>query len=316
MELDRYETRNGERRRLQGRLERRGLQTGFSTWGAFLFGAPFAIAGVAIILIGTKIIHVDPTKVHAPYAVLTMAGAVFALGGLMVWGMAIKQFAANRRRGATGQLRDEPALRDYDWDTRGFEAPRWMRAAKSLGGAAFFTLFISVFNYWAFGANGPWPVKAIVVLFDVIGVVVWWAAVVRLGRTLKFGGSRVVFGRFPYRVAEPISIKWQPATGILDPRKGSFTLRCVEESFEERGNTREKTRSLLHEELWSGTWHLETARPLSAGKVMELRYELPANGPSTRLNAERPIFWEFEVKLDLPGLDFEETYLIPVYAKA
>jgi hypothetical protein len=24
--------------------------------------------------------------------------------------------------------------------------------------------------------------------------------------------------------------------------------------------------------------------------------------------------WEFEVKLDLPGLDFEEIYLVPIYA--
>jgi hypothetical protein len=31
------------------------------------------------------------------------------------------------------------------------------------------------------------------------------------------------------------------------------------------------------------------------------------------LSAEKPVFWEFEVKLDLPGLDFQETYLVPIY---
>jgi len=317
MKLDRYESCNGARRRLQGRTERRGSQTGIPTWGMFLFGIPFAAAGAAIMLVGTRVIRVDPSTVHAPYWVLTAAGAVFALGGLMVWGMAGRQWAANRRRlAATGRQRDEPALRDYDWDTRGFEAPRWKRAAGALGGAAFLTLFLSMFNYWAFGANGPWVVKAVVVLFDLILAAVWWYAFVRLGRALKFGGSRVVFGRFPYRVSEPISIQWQPATGIRQPRKGTFTLRCVEAWFERHGSGRNRSVSLVHEELWSGTWHVESARELLPGKFLTLPYEPPADAPSTRLSGERPVFWEFEVKLDLPGLDFEETYLVPVYAKA
>lgn len=302
---------------MQGRTERRGSHTGMSTWGMFLFGVPFVAAGLVIILVGTKVIRVDPSTVHAPYWVVTAAGGAFALGGLMVWGMATRQWASNRRqRATTTPQRDEPALRDYDWGTRGFEAPRWKRAARALGGAAFATLFLSMLNYLAFGPDGPWLVKGVAVLFDLILAAVWWGAFVRLGRTLKFGGSRVVFGRFPYRVAEPISIQWQPGTGILQPRKGTFTLRCVEEWFEERGRGRDTTKSLVHEELWAGTWHLESAPALSPGKVIELRFELPSDAPSTHLSGERPIFWEFEVKLDLPGLDFEETYLVPIYAKA
>jgi hypothetical protein len=34
---------------------------------------------------------------------------------------------------------------------------------------------------------------------------------------------------------------------------------------------------------------------------------------STRLSADKPLFWELEVKLKLPGLDFSETYLVPIY---
>jgi len=35
---------------------------------------------------------------------------------------------------------------------------------------------------------------------------------------------------------------------------------------------------------------------------------------STRLSADKPVFWEFTVELDLAGFDFKETYLVPVYA--
>jgi hypothetical protein len=47
---------------------------------------------------------------------------------------------------------------------------------------------------------------------------------------------------------------------------------------------------------------------------VELRYELPADAQPTQLSADTPIFWELEVKLDLPGLDFQEIYLVPIYS--
>jgi hypothetical protein len=46
------------------------------------------------------------------------------------------------------------------------------------------------------------------------------------------------------------------------------------------------------------------------------RYELPPDARTTHLDAGKPLFWELEVKLELPGLNFNETYLVPVYGKA
>jgi hypothetical protein len=135
-----------------------------------------------------------------------------------------------------------------------------------------------------------------------------------IARAIKFGGSRIEFAHFPYRLPEPIVIRWEQPKGIARVNKGAFTLRCVEEWFEREGDGSNNSRRLAHEEIWSGTWHLEQPRPFELGKWMELRFELPADAPSTQLSAERPVFWEFEVKLDLPGLDFEETYLVPIYS--
>ena len=64
-----------------------------------MFGGLFVAVGTSIILMGTKVFAVDPSSVHAPYWVLTVAGVSFALGGFMVWGMAWRQFAANRGGG-------------------------------------------------------------------------------------------------------------------------------------------------------------------------------------------------------------------------
>lgn len=157
-------------------------------------------------------------------------------------------------------------------------------------------------------------VKAITVLFDLILLAVWWQTVVLIGRALKFGASRVLFPRFPFRIGEPIDLGWQPASGIGRANGGSFTLRCVKEWFEVSGSGSDQNRRLVHEEQWHGTWLLDKARELSPGEHVDLRFRPPANLPATQLAADTPVFWEFEVALDLPGFDFEEIYLVPVYA--
>ena len=317
MTLDRYET-SAVRRRLEAGVEPRGEHQVSANRGVlfiFLFGCPFVGVGTWIILVGTKVIPVDPATVHAPYWVLTVAGLVFALSGLALWVGAVRQLLANRRRQeAARRYSSEPALLDYAWNPRGFKAARWKRPIKAAAFAGFLTLFLSMFNWWAFVEGGPWMVKIIVGLFDLVLFVLWWATIASVAGAIKFGGSQIEFAHFPYRLPEPIVIRWEQPTGIVRVNKGSFTLRCVEEWFERGGGKNDDSRHLVHEEVWSGTWHLEEPRPFDLGKWMELRFEPPADAPSTQLSAERPVFWELEVKLDLPGLDFKETYLVPIYS--
>ncbi len=290
---------------------------GFSTRGGFLFGSVFVAVGIAIILMGTKVLAVDPASVHAPYWVLTVVGASFALGGLMVWGMAWKQFAANRQRTeAARQHPNEPALADYPWHPGGFEVSEWTNAAKALGVAVGLSIFLSIFNWWGFAAGGPMMVKAIVILFDVIALLMWGKAGQLLGRALKFGHSQIKFTRFPYRLTDPIVLRWQPAGGIIRIKKGTFTLRCVEEWMERRGSGENQNLSLVQEEIWSGKWILDQPRNFPLKDTIELSYEVPADAQPTQLNNDKPVFWELEVKLDLPGFNFEETYLVPIYSSA
>jgi hypothetical protein len=314
MKPDRYETSSAGRRRLDGYIERRGSKMGMPSWGGLLFGSLFVGAGTFIMLVGTKVLPVDPASVHAPYWVLTAAGASFALGGLMVWGMAWRQIAANReRRQAARRYADEPALADYHWHPDGFEVLQWTAAAKALGFAIGLTIFISIFNWWAFAADGGWVVKTVVTVFDCAAVALWWSAGRLIGCAFKFGHSRIAFTRFPYRLPEPVVVHWQPSDNIREVNNGTFTLRCVEEWTEVRGSGKNRSAQLVHEEVWSAQWLLDHAHKLQVKEAVELRYDLPPDALPTQLSADKPVFWELEVQLDLPGLDFKEKYLVPVY---
>jgi hypothetical protein len=157
--------------------------------------------------------------------------------------------------------------------------------------------------------------RGMIGLFDVFGFVIWCRASLAIGRAIKFGNSRIAFQSFPYRLAEPIVIHWQPGSGINRANKGSFTLRCVKEWYEVTGTGENRSRELVHEEMWSGTWYLEQPRDFQQGAKIDFQFDVPGDFDSTVFRAPRPIFWEFEVKLDLPGLDFQETYLVPIYRR-
>ncbi|HET6463216.1 MAG TPA: hypothetical protein VFH33_05380 [Candidatus Krumholzibacteria bacterium] len=302
------------RRRLSGQIERRGTRTGMSVGGAFLFGLVFVGAGAGITLLGLRIIPVDPSSVHAPWWVIQMCGVCFAGGGVAVWGMASTQLGEDRRRHAAARrYAGSHAMLDHAWDVRGYSPPRWKRAVQMTMMAGFMSLFFSIFNWIAWFARAPFLFKIVAVPFDLILLLVWWKAGVEVARAIRFGNSRVTFDHFPFRVSDTVSVGWIPPLGIASALKGSFTLRCVEEYYEERGSGDDRSRWLVHDELSAEVQSFDAPQSFTAGRAVELRFTPAANAVPTRFAGDRPIFWELEVKLARNGLDFEERYLIPIY---
>jgi hypothetical protein len=308
-------TQSTEKHRLNGVVVKRGLQSGVGALGAFvmfLLGLPFAGIGVWLTLVGLKIAPANPSNVHAPYFVLTAVGLVFASLGLFLWSTAWRRFRGKRRRAfAIAHHVNEPALQDFDWDPCGFRSHCWTGSAQLFAFAGYLTVFFLPFNWWAWGDKGPLMVKAGVCLFDLILVLFCWQTLLSLCRAIRYGNSRIEFARFPYRMIESIVVHWLTPPGIRRTNKGTFTLRCVKE-WTETGSGRGSTR-IVHEEQWSGTWSLEAPEDFPQGKNIDFEFQPVPSLPATCLSGPEIFFWEFEVKLSVPGPDFEETYLVPVY---
>lgn len=304
-----------ERRRLSGQIVQRGQRTNLSTIGGWLFGLPFVGGGTAITLIGLKVIQVDPATVHAPYWVLTVCGACFLGAGLMVWGLTLRQFRANRRRAAIkGTTRAELALADYPWDIHGYQPSRWKKVFKVGAAALALSLFLSIFNWWAFlSDDGRLLVKLIVGVFDLVLIFAWGHFFLTVARAIRFSASHIEFTEFPYSTQSPILLRWQAASGLTTLSRGSFVLRCAEEWTETTGSGDNRSTRVVQEEVWSGTWHLDPTDEVLPGEIRAFEFEPPANAQPTSLSEEKTIYWEFAVKLEMAGPDFVETYLVPVY---
>jgi hypothetical protein len=91
------------------------------------------------------------------------------------------------------------------------------------------------------------------------------------------------------------------------------TFRCVEEFYEQQGSGKDRSSRMVHEEICAETQSFDRPQSFAPGRAVEFRFEPPPGALPSRLSADRPVFWELEVKLSMPGLDFEEWYLVPVY---
>lgn len=293
----------------------RGTHTGFPVWGAVLFGAPFVVIGAWGSGVGLGYFLNDGEGLHAPLWSLGAFGAVFLLAGLAVWAATLRQHrAAARVAAARAQFLGRPEMADFAWDPAGADAPRWGPAVRGVASAAFLTLFLSVFNWWAFWSDeGHWVVTAGTALFDVLALLAWWEALRRVLHALKFGAARLDYTRFPYRVGEPVELRWHVPAAIAEAQAGRFTLRCIAEWWAGVDTGRERSRRLVHEARWQACRAFDTPRALDSGLPLNLRFELPPGLPATALSAKLPFYWELEVELEVPGLDYRTAYLVPVY---
>ena len=346
-----YEESNS-RHRLSGILTRRASPGGLGEdlwilWLIFgLSGLAIVCMGLFAVIFGLNSILANPIG-YDPFAMgygniflVVIAGICIFGGGIFLCSVPLGEYQAyQRRKKVLPGTRGATALLDYAWDIAGYWPSRWGKVFKNIIAGLWLTLFISMFNWWAFVVGGGRAknvlvdailgpdgsakiIKGIVLIFDGVILYGWVWQVLEVLRTLKFSKSGIAYTQFPYPLSMPVVIRWQPPSGIADICNGSFTLRCVEEWYEYKGSGKHRTSELIQEEIWSGTWKIDSHVMCQPGIPIEFRFEPSAESRPSSLSttihvSNRPdfiVFWSFDVELDMAGLDFAETYLVPVYA--
>ena len=294
-----------------------GVRTGMSHVGMFLFGLPFFLIGQYFVLGTLGLRPLDMDNSNVPAWVLGLVGLVFLMGGLMLWGMGYRRLRFRRRLAASRRAHpDEPACADYPWDWQGIVPDRWGKVLKALAMLPLVVALIAVMNYMVFVADGdaPWFVRIIVGLFDLFLVFGLYRLGLMIVRAIKYGRTRLRFVRFPFRGGEVLPVAIELPAAARRVTGGRIELRQIEEYWEVTGNTQKnRSKRIVHECGWSGEQVFDPgAVPLNSG-VLETEFLIPEEAPSTRIDAERPVFWELDVQLETPGIDFHQRYLVPVY---
>lgn len=302
-------------KRLKNRNDPVGIHSDFSIKGMFFFGFPFFAVGLFVILIGTEVIAVDPNTVHAPMWVLTTVGAVFLASGLLIWNMGWRHVSLIRRREKlSAKYPNDRAMADYPWERDQYSPLRWRPVRKALGMAVFFVVFASVFNWWAFGSgNSPLFLKLMIGLLDLIVLGVILYCIRTIWHALKFGKTSLKYPYFPIRLGDSVELEIQLPIGLSRAEGATLKLRCIKEFYEISGHGKNRNKRLVHEVLYESVSRLNRTQVEQWPGTLRYSFELPKEAPPTALSSEAPHFWEIELRMDVPGLDLEQRYLLPVY---
>jgi len=277
--------------------------------GEALFSLPFVGAGVYFALVGFEFVPPPPGRINAPLWVIGFVGLAFALAGLMLLGHGLRGMRHHARRARILEFQPErPWMADFDWDETGIESRLGARAMQSLFGALLFCVFLAPFHWWAWiSGHGSWVVWVVTGFFELIGVFVVWSALRQVAQWLKYGNSRLRFSRFPYEPGAPLEVAFSPNRF----ERFTATLRFVEERIEETGTGRDRSSRIVHESLYENSQELEPG-PLQA--EVSIAFDLPDNDAWVNEISGTPVrYWELHLEADVPGVDFEASWPLPVY---
>ncbi|MGJ8637755.1 MAG: hypothetical protein ACSHYA_00040 [Opitutaceae bacterium] len=292
-----------------------GLHAKTSSTGLFLFGLPFIGIGIWIALIGLKVIEVDPKSVHAPYPLLTLIGAIFGMGGVMLWNMGFQHMLKLKRIAKQMQRHpNNPAMTDYIWNPNGYSPPRWKPIFSAWTGALLVSLFGVPLFWFAFGEeDSPWFLKGMSVFMGLILIWVYSYALKVTWHAIKYGKSTLIFNQFPMPIASTIQVEIKMPMSLHRANGATLTLRQIEEFYETTGSGKNRRKTLIQEAHYESTQELTPTDLAMWPRTIKAKFQLPENAPTTKLHAARPRYWHVELVLDNPGLDLKQQYLLPIY---
>jgi len=292
----------------RGRREARGGQRSVSGsgWSAMAFAGSLTIGvGVAMaLLLPAKVRSSEVPTVYLFAAVCGIFGMIF-----LAHGWQRLQHIVRRKQ----HLADPFWVQDFSWDPTGMNDTGF-RIVKH--GIAFVTLMLLILVplHWAFlvKINGVARVIPALVLgfFDVLLLVIVGQIVLTLVRRLKFGATRVEFLRFPYSPDRPVELRFQGGSGLTTAPFLKARLACfVELMVREKG--RDNSSHLMHEVLWEASGEF----PIGPDGTANLRFEIPDDAHGTCLSHDIPIYWELDLSAAVPGADYKDSFLIPIYRR-
>lgn len=251
-------------------------------WGSFLFLFMFALvfSGVGFGL---------------------MAGALFS-------GKKIKQQEA-----LAAQHPGEPWRLSKDWSPEGINSD----AKAAISGTGCFAVFWNLIAWTVvtlFLVNEHrWPRGAewLMMLFPTIGIFLLWAFIYQAVRLKKYGVSTVVLNPYPGVIGGSVSGIIRVAARI-EPEDGFLVKLSCNHSLRVGSGKNSRVQNTVK---WSGELRLarQALDERSGQAAIPFYFAVPYDLESSRGDNNDGIIWRLEASASSPGIDYKDTFSIPVY---
>jgi hypothetical protein len=285
--------------------------------GAVPIGATVFLAGALLVLAALDVIHADDASFNGSRDVAVMVGSVMAVIGALVTAGGLRG-RTRWHRLETARARAPFAPWEYDrpWRRTGERRTGWEPVVKTAGALALVELFLVPFHFVVFGGDeAPLIVKAVIVLFDVVVTLGLVYVLKRALEALRYGATHLCFERFPYPPGARLRVGFGFDRAAPRFDRLTATLRAIEAETQSSGSGEDQTvRTVLYALFEQERVYVEPSAMPGPGRDVWLEFDVPRDAPGTRLDVTVPIYWELQIRGAAPGVDFEGTYLVPVYS--
>lgn len=265
-------------------------------WLAFI---ALAAGGVAWLLFAN-----DALPIGGPRARWGASAALWACLGLVGLGAAYSALGFLIRRIRERLQPATPWLWDHDWDPAGASYSALNAGCSTLTFTGLFALLLVpalfIIEDSDFGELLGLPTVALFAIFAFLGL---RKAATLLGRSFKYGSSRLRFSNFPFRLGGRLeAVLEEPGLGD-DGTPIKATLRCVRMAVEKSGDS----SGIVYNELFADSM----VAPVKSGAAI-ISMPIPVDSPPTRLGRAPALYWELLVT-GAPGSDYRARFLLPIY---
>ena len=271
--------------------------------------AGLALLGVARGTLGR--VRITP---GTPPWVVAAIGLSFVVCGLAFLGHGWRGLSRRRRvRRLRVNHPREPWLWEHPWNAfAAFDETR-AELRGALAVTSFLALFLLPFNWLAFASGaGDWLFVGVTTLFDALLLLSAGKLVHVAMRLGKYGTTELRFPRFPCRPGEAAEFRLVRTPELATLGALRATLRCIQERHETTGAGRARHVRVV---AWALHESPATGETTPGGEAVVFRFHLPPDAPGSALGERPPRYWELAVGAAAPGVDYEATFLVPIYGR-
>ena len=235
-------------------------------------------------------------------------GTVFCLVTLRIMQVAMTETEnQSKKKGPKA----EPWTWDHPW------REDWMPPDYSGGGSGTvlgrvaFLALIGLFNVAWF--SGSWIFRAVVILFDLFGLLILYDSFQKLYQWLRFRRPVVIWETLPAFLGSQLRGRVAFARAVRAAGPPRLTLRCVRDEWIESGMGKNRRKQLEPRSIYRQTIEIPLSGPLDA---VDFAFDVPSDLPGTDLSLSEAVYWQVLVDIPLPGPNVETVFLAPVYRKS
>jgi hypothetical protein len=291
--------------------------------GVLVLPPKFAVAiGVALLLLVSGIYLAVKDDLNDAEQQFGMAAffLLFGAAALSFLWAGCREIAQRRRRQARRRDHEsEPWLWDYKWDpVKAIDRSRndWK---KMLFAGAAMALLMVPFHLVAVRGDAPalpmWVLMLVV--FDAAILAIAVSTAYHAARRVKYGRVQVRLARFPYFTGEQVDAVMDGGPWLQRATRITAKLRHVVERIEPRRSGKNKQRVIVAYSTYEDTVNYDTHALQHLDLFnLPIRFQIPADAASTWLGQQAPTYWDLEVLVEAPGVDYKGHFLLPIYRRA